>query len=278
MNTSTPGIADPSAPRRPGRPKRAEDPALTAAITATRASLMKTRAPGHTEVTQAEVDTAALALVKAGAHPHPRLVLRITGGSLATISPKFANWLQRLALKDVDPNERSLELPMKVGLRLQLLVAHLADAVREEVRGIPNPTEALLAAARLGEHQAMKAQITALEARCQKLSEALEATTFRLAKSEGEARDRAVLAAQLDAAVQRLTDALAQKAPAGRAADPTLKRTLAQVNALREAVHRRRTRKGSPRPRPKVRRPRTSPAPRPKGSRTRSTGPRRPER
>jgi hypothetical protein len=248
---------------------------LTAAIAATRASLMKSRTPGDTEVTQAEVDTAALALVKAGAHPHPRLVLRITGGSLATISPKFANWLQRLALRDVDPNERSLELPMKVGLRLQLLVAHLADAVREEVRGIPNPTEALLAAARLGEHQAMKAQIAALEARCQKLSEALEATTFRLAKSEGEARDRAVLAAQLDAAVQRLIDALERKPSPGRAADPIMKRTLARVNAVREAAHRRRTRKGSPRPRPKTRRQSTPSAPRPKGSRTRSTGSRR---
>jgi hypothetical protein len=146
-------------------------------------------------------------------------------------------------------------------------------AVREEVRGIPNPTEALLAAARLGEHQAMKAQIAALEARCQKLSDALEATTFRLAKSEGEARDRAVLATQLDAAVQRLTDALTQKASAGRAADPALKRTLAQVNALREAVHRRRTRKGLPQPRPKARRQSTPSAPRPKGSRTRGTGP-----
>src|SRR6267154_6029048 len=143
----------------PAGPKRPEDATLTAAIAVTRASLLKSRAPGDTEVTQAEVDAAALALVKAGAHPHPRLVLRITGGSLATISQKFANWLQRLALRDVDPNERSLELPMKVGLRLELLVAHLADAVREEVRGIPNPTAALLAAARLGEHQAMKAQI-----------------------------------------------------------------------------------------------------------------------
>ncbi len=183
--------------------------------------MIKSRASGDTEVTHAEVDTAALALVKAGAHPHPRLVLRITGGSLATISPKFASWLRRLALRDVDPNERALDLPMKVGLRLQLLVAHLADAVREEIREIPNPTEALLAAARLGEHQAMTAQIAALEARCQKLSEALEATTFRLAKSEGEARDRAVLATQLEAAVQRLTGALARIASPGGAADPT---------------------------------------------------------
>src|ERR1700679_3972951 len=117
MNTSMPG--DPATPRRPGRPKRPEDAALTAAITATRASLMRSRAPGDTEVTQAEVDTAALALVKAGAHPHPRLVLRITGGSLATISQKFANWLQRVALRDVDPDDRALELPMKVGQRLQ---------------------------------------------------------------------------------------------------------------------------------------------------------------
>jgi hypothetical protein len=239
-----------SIPRRPGRPKLLEDARLTAAIAATRANLMKSRAPGDTEVTQAEVDTAALALVKAGAHPHPRLVLRITGGSLVTISQKFANWLQRLALKEVDPNERSLELPMKVGLRLQLLVAHLADAVREEVREIPNPTDALLAAARLGEHQAMKAQIAALEARCQKLSEALEATTFRLAKTEVEARDRAVLATQLDAAVQRLADSLAQSVSAGRAAHPTLKRTLAQVDALREGVRRRQARKKPTEPPP----------------------------
>jgi hypothetical protein len=229
--------------------------------------LLKSRAPGDAEVTQAEVDTAALALVKAGAHPHPRLVLRITGGSLATISQKFANWLRRLALKDVDPNERSLELPMKVGLRLQLLVAHLADAVREEVREIPDVTEALLAAARLGEHQAMKAQIAALEARCQKLSEALEATTFRLAKSEGEARDRAVLAIQLEAAVQRLTDALAQSTSASAAADPTMKRTLKRVHVLRETVSRPRARKKSSRARPSARSSRSSSAPRSRGSR-----------
>jgi len=242
---------------------------LTAAIAAARVSLMKSRAPGDTEITQAEVDTAALALVKAGAHPHPRLVLRITGGSLVTVSQKFAHWLQRLALKEVDPNERSLELPMKVGLRLQLLVAHLADAVREEVRGIPNPTEALLAAARLGEHQAMKAQIAALEARCQKLSESLEATTFRLAKTEAEARDRSVLATQLDAAIQRLADALAQKASPARNAGPTMKRTLAQVNALREVVSRPRTRERTPPARAKTRRPHRPSAPQPKGSRTR---------
>lgn len=268
MDISTSGSAP--TPRRPGRPKRPEDATLTAAIVATRAALMKSRATGDTEVTQAEVDTAALALVKAGAHPHPRLVLRITGGSLATISQKFANWLQRVALRDVDPNERSLELPMRVGLRLQLLVAHLADAVREEVRGIPNPTETLLAAARLGEHQAMKAQIAALQARCQKLSEALEATTFRLAQSEGEARDRTVLVTQLDAAVQRLTDALERKPSPGRARDSTMKRMVAQMNALREeAAPRPRARERSPPVRSKAQRSRTSLTPRPKASRTR---------
>jgi hypothetical protein len=276
MNTVPPDGLPAFRPRRAGRPKTPEDTTLTAAIAATRAALLRSRAPGDSEVTQAEVDTAALALVKAGAHPHPRLVLRITGGSLATISQKFANWLQRLALKDVDPNERSLELPVKVGLRLQLLVAHLADAVREEVREIPNPTEALLAAARLGEHHAMKAQIAALEARCQKLSEALEATTFRLAKSQEEARDRAVVATQLEAAVQRLSDTLERKPSPGRAADSTMKRTLAQVNALREAVPR--TRKRSPTARPKARRLRTPSAPRPKRPRTHRSGPRRRER
>jgi hypothetical protein len=46
----------------------------------------------------------------------------------------------------------------------------------------------------------MKTQIAALEARCQKLSEALEATTFRLAKTEEEARNRAVVATRLVAA------------------------------------------------------------------------------
>jgi hypothetical protein len=272
MSTSIPG--DPPT-RRPGRPKMPEVAALTATIAATRAALLKSRAPGDTEVTQAEVDTAALALVKAGAHPHPRLVLRITGGSLATVSQKFASWLQRLALRDVDPNERSLELPMKVGLRLQLLVAHLADAVREEVREIPNPTEALLAAARLGEHQAMKAQIAALEARCQKLSETLESTTFRLAKAEGEARDRAVMAAQLDAAVERLTDALTQKASTSRSADPTMKRTLARVNALREGMQRRQGRKKSPPARRKAQPSRKPSTPRPKGRRSTRTSLRR---
>jgi hypothetical protein len=273
MNASIPG--GPPAQRRPGRPKRPEDATVTAAITATRATLLKSRPPGDSEVTQAEVDTAALALVKAGAHPHPRLVLRITGGSLATVSQKFANWVQRLALKDVDPNERTLELPMKVALRLQLLVAHVAETVRAEVRGITDPTQALLAAARLGEHQAMKAQITALEARCQQLNTALEATTFRLAQREVEASDRAILALQLDAAVQRLIDAVAQKSSSGRAADPHMKRTLAKVNALREAVQRPRTRKKSPSAALKARGSRTPSAPRPKVSPNRRTRGRR---
>ena len=275
MNSILPGDPSASRPRRAGRPRTPEDAALTAAIAATRAALLKSRAPGDSEVTQAEVDTAALALVKGGAHPHPRLVLRITGGSLATISQKFANWLRLLALKEVDPSDRSLELPMKVGLRLQLLVAHLADAVREEVREVPNPTEALLAAARLGEHQAMKTQIAALEARCQKLNEALEATTFRLAKAEGDVRDRAVVATQLDAAVRRLIDALAQKPSAGRAADPIMKRILAQINALREVMDRRQIRKKSRPPRTKARRESKPSASRPKGLSTRRTGRRR---
>jgi hypothetical protein len=248
---------------------------LTAAIATTRAQLLKSRPPGDTAVTQAEVDTAAVALVKAGAHPHPRLVLRITGGSLATVSQKFADWLRRAALKQVDPNERTLELPVKVALRLQLLVSHLADAVREEVRGIPNPTEALFAAARLGEHQAMKAQIAALEARCRQLNEALEAATFRLAQSSVEARDRSVLSTRLDAAVQRLVDALAQKPSPRKAADPTMKRVLPQVNALREAVQRYPTRKESPPTRSKPRLRRTQSAPQSKGSRTGRARPRR---
>src|ERR1700761_9294690 len=105
MNISI--LDTPPAPRRPGRPKRPENATLTATISALRANLMKSRPAGENEVTQAEVDAAALALVKAGAHPHPRLVLRITGGSLATVSQKFASWLQRVALRDVDPNDRS---------------------------------------------------------------------------------------------------------------------------------------------------------------------------
>jgi hypothetical protein len=274
MNTTTPPV--PPTSRRPGRPRRPEDATLTAAIATTRAGLLKSRPPGDTAVTQAEVDTAAIALVKAGAHPHPRLVLRITGGSLATVSQKFADWLRRVALKAVDPNEHTLELPVKVALRLQLLVSHLTDAVREEVRGIPNPTEALLAAARLGEHQAMKTQIAALEARCHQLNEALEAVTFRLAQSAVEARNRAVLGTRLDAAVQRLADALEQKPSPGTAADPTMKRALAQVNALRGAVLRHRTpRKESPPVRSNARRQRTPSAPQSKGPRTGRAKPRR---
>jgi hypothetical protein len=90
-----------------------------------------------------------------------------------------------------------------------------------------------------------------LEARCQKLSEALEATTFRLAKTEAEARDRMVLDTQLDAAIQRLVDALEPKRLPAKSATPTLKRLLAQVNAMREVVHRPRRKKRSPPARPR---------------------------
>jgi hypothetical protein len=73
----------------------------------------------------------------------------------------------------------------------------------------------------------------------------------------------------LDAAVQRLTDVLERKPSPGKAGDSTMKRILAQVNALRETVPRSRTRGRSPPACPKARRPRTPSAARPKKSRTR---------
>lgn len=222
--------------RRPGRPKRAETAELSEAIYATRARIFKARPPGDHEVTQAEVDEAALALVKANAHPHPRLVLRITGGSLQTVSDKFADWVRRMALKEVDPNDPRLELPHRVGLRLQHLLGHLAHAIREDLRTIPDPTTALLAAARLGEHQAMRAEIASLKSQNGRLQESLAALTHQLAKAEAEALAQVRLATDLENAVDQLGLALQGKRRA--VGNRGLARVISTVQALEERARR----------------------------------------
>jgi len=161
MNTPVPSV--PGSPRRPGRPRRPEDANVTGAIAAAREALGKKRPAGSRDVTAGDVEFAAMALVQAGAQPHPRLILRITGGSLSTVSRLFAEWFASFAQRSVDPGDPRLDLPTKVTLRLQLLVANLVSAAREQLLGLKRPEEVFQAAAELGERQAMREQIAALK-------------------------------------------------------------------------------------------------------------------
>src|SRR6185437_13368786 len=144
------------------------------------------------DVTQADVDLAAQVLIEERLRPHPRILLPITGGSLSTVTPLLEDWFARFALRGVDPNTTpNLDLPTRVTLHVQLLVAQLVAAVREQIRGSPDPTQALIAAAQLGQHLSLRAQIKALETQRDQLTESLTAMTHRVARLEAEQRANA---------------------------------------------------------------------------------------
>jgi hypothetical protein len=233
---STPTPTAPSSPRRPGRPKRPEDPKLAVAVAAAREALGKKRPPGSRDVTAGDVEFAAMALVQAGAQPHPRLIVRITGGSLSTVSRHFQEWFAAFAQRSLDPADPRLDLPTKVTLRLQLLVANLVAAAREQLLGVKKPEEVFQAAAELGERQALKAQLDSLVGQRTQLTQALEAATYRIAKLEAQAAEKAVAAKALAAAVQHLTETLAGRPARALTVDTTLKRVLAQVNSLHNVL------------------------------------------
>jgi chromosome segregation ATPase len=113
--------------------------------------------------------------------------------------------------------------------------------VRAQIRGVPDPTQALLAAAQLGEQQGLRAQLAAMAAERDRLSEALAAMTYQV--SELESQHAARVAAertsntelkratgQLQATFERLREQLAQPAPTATAA---LTRLASEVRQLR---------------------------------------------
>jgi len=202
-------------PRRPGRsPKiRAADVLATEPVAAARTAIQARRqATGLHDVSQGDVDVAAEALIRARLRPYPRLITTVTGGSLSTVTPMFDDWWTRFALRSVDPNSPSLGPSVKVALHVRLLIAQLEATVREQVRGVPDPLRALIAAAQVGEHQALQARVATLTAERDKLSEHLAALTYKVAKLEGQMRKGAELhtdhARQLTLAATTLESAL----------------------------------------------------------------------
>ena len=50
------------------------------------------------------------------------------------------DWWQRFIYRDADPNSPDLEIPTRIAVQTQRLVAQLVAAVREQIRGkrLPN--------------------------------------------------------------------------------------------------------------------------------------------
>lgn len=214
---------------------------------ARRAILERRQTSGSGDVTQADVDLAAQVLVDERLRPHPRILLPITGGSLSTVTPLLEDWFARFALRGVDPHAPGLDLPTRVSLNVQLLVAQLAAAVRDQVSGTPDPMQALVAAAQLGQHQALRAQVTALEAQREQLTQSLQAMTYRVAELEERLQTRQAAVSELNQVVTRLTDTLAQVRPDASAAaykeHHALQSLITEVSRLRTSMQRNRRQK-----------------------------------
>ena len=172
------------------------------------------RGTGARDVMQEDVDTAAEALVKAGIRPYPQLVGSMTGGSLSTVGPKFEDWWVRFAARRLDPDQPGLELPLQIALRVRHLIAGLEAAVREQLRGRLDPPVVFRAAAELGERQALRAQIAALEATREKLTADVAALTFKVSELEAgistQATARQAATTALEAHLSHLTQALSR--------------------------------------------------------------------
>ena len=189
-------LGDSPSRQTPSRgPKASFEEVLRAtSVAAARTEIRARRdAVGVRDVVQADVDVAAEALIHAGFRPYPRLIAVVTGGSLSTVTPMFDDWWTRFALRGADPNSPSLDLSVKAALHVRLLVAQLEATVREQVREVPDPLRALIAAAQVGEHQALQMRVATLTAERDKLSEHLAALTYKVAKLEGQMRKGAEL-------------------------------------------------------------------------------------
>jgi hypothetical protein len=198
---------------------------VTGAIAAAREALGKKRPAGSRDVTAGDVEFAAMALIHAGAQPHPRLLVRITGGSLSTVSRLFQEWFAAFAQRSLDPADPRLDLPTKVTLRVKLLVAHLEAAVREQLLGVRRPEDVFAAAAALGERQALKEQLALVSAERDRLTQEGTSLTYRLKQVE----------TQLQAEVQRREATTAALHTTLSELTQVLERTRAQLAARRAA-------------------------------------------
>jgi hypothetical protein len=209
-----------SPPEKPGRKPR-RGPTLTRdKLLATPAvkALFDTiqahrRTTGSTGVQQAEVDQTAKALLEeAGLPPYPTLVRMVTGGSNSTVGPMLANWWQRYGAHSRDTNKPGLPPETKLDRQLRLLISQLETTLREKLQGAPDPLQALIAAAQLGEQQGTKAQLEAAITDRERLRKQVEALTYKVAELEARlathAATRLSEQSALELGLDRLTASL----------------------------------------------------------------------
>jgi hypothetical protein len=233
------------AARRP-RKLRAHLLAIGRVGAARRQILERRAAVGSGDVTQADVDLVATALVAARERPYPQAIVAVAGGSLSTVTPLFHDWFMRFAYRDADTKTVSLAVPERVPLLVQHLVAQLEMAVREQLRTVADPMQALLGAVQLGEQQALKAQLAAVTAQRDKLQQSLESLLYRVSKLDTElaARRRedeaqqAAVAHALEAIRETLDRVPGHFAPSGGNSEIGLANLAKEVGRLRTALAR----------------------------------------
>jgi hypothetical protein len=212
-------------------------------------------AAGSDVVTQEDVDLVARVLVSVRVRPYPQAIVAIGGGSLGTVGPMFDDWFMRWAYRDADPNSPALDAPTRMSLHVQRLVAQLEAAVRAQIRDAPDPRQALIAAAQLGEQHGLRAQVAAVAAERDRLSEALSAMTYKVSELESQHAARVTAertsntelkraTERLQLTFERLREELAQPVPTATAA---LTRLAGEVRQLRTDLEQtRRSRPGRP--------------------------------
>jgi len=206
-------------------------------------------------VTQEDVDLAARVLVAVRIRPYPQAIVSVTGGSLGTVGPMFDDWFMRWAYRDADPNSPALDAPTKMALHVQRLVAQLEAAVRAQIQDAPNPRQALIAAAQLGEQHGLRAQLAAVATERDRLSEALTAMTYKVSELESQHAVRVTAertsntelkraTERMQLTFERLREELAQPIPTATTA---LTRLASEVRQLRTDLQKTpRSRSGKP--------------------------------
>ena len=246
-------IMPPAIPEKPRRTAARAGKALSAQlltipqVRVARDEIHQRRAvAGSDVVTQEDVDLAARVLVSVRVRPYPQAIVSIAGGSLGTVGPMFDDWFMRWAYRDVDPNSPALDAPTRMSLHVQRLVAQLEAAVRAQIRDAPDPRQALIAAVQLGEQHGLRAQLAAVAAERDRLSEALSAMTYKVSQLESQNAARVTAerisntelkraTERLQLTFERLREELAQPVPTATAA---LTRLASEVRQLRTDLER----------------------------------------
>lgn len=183
--------------KSPGPQVTAAQVLATPAIKALRKAIFDARdASGANGVTQAEVDQAAQTLLGAKLPPYPTLVRVVTGGSNSTVGPLLTDWWRRfgaklVAAKLLTENAAVVSSESKLNQQVSLLLSQIEVTLRERLRGSPDPLQALIAAAQLGEQHGIKTQLETVAADRDRLRQQLEAMTFKLAELEARLKTHA---------------------------------------------------------------------------------------